>query len=54
MAKLFGLGDECIEKFNEDIKDPNSIFQKINKVFDFLPLAALVEEKILCVHGFIG
>lgn len=27
MTRIYGLGDECIEKLNEDIKDPNSIFQ---------------------------
>ena len=54
MSKVYGLGDECIEKFNEDIKDPNSIFNRINKVFEYMPLAAVCEDKILCIHGFIG
>jgi hypothetical protein len=38
-------------RLNEDINDPNSVYQKVNKVFDMLPLAALVEEKILCLHA---
>ena len=54
MTKYYGLADECYEKFNEDMKDPNSIYQRINKVFDFLPLAAVCEDRILCMHGFIG
>lgn len=54
MTKIFGLGDECTEKFDEDIKDPNSVFARINRVFEYMPLAALVEERILCVHGGIG
>eukprot|EP00335_Anophryoides_haemophila_P000335 CAMPEP_0204821674 /NCGR_PEP_ID=MMETSP1018-20131115/49248_1 /ASSEMBLY_ACC=CAM_ASM_000518 /TAXON_ID=46462 /ORGANISM="Anophryoides haemophila, Strain AH6" /LENGTH=63 /DNA_ID=CAMNT_0051941045 /DNA_START=389 /DNA_END=580 /DNA_ORIENTATION=- len=54
MTKIFGLGDECAEKFNEDISDPNSIFSRLNRIFDYMPIAALVEERILCVHGGIG
>lgn len=54
MTRIFGLGDECIEKFGEDINDPNSIFVKINKVFEYMPLVAIVEDRILCVHGGIG
>jgi len=54
MTKIFGMGDECIDKFNEDITDPNSIFVKINKIFEYMPLVALVEDRILCVHGGIG
>jgi protein phosphatase len=52
--KIWGFGDECVLKFGEDLNDPNSVFQKINKVFEYLPLAALVDEKILCLHGGIG
>lgn len=54
MTKVYGLGDECIEKLKEDITDPKSVFAKINKVFEYMPLAAVVEDKILCVHGGIG
>lgn len=51
MNKVQGFADECIVRLNEDINDPNSVYQKVNKVFDMLPLAALVEEKILCLHA---
>ena len=39
---------------NEDLNDPNSIFQRINRVFEYMPLAALIEDKILAVSGGKG
>ncbi len=51
---MLGFADECFVKFGDDINDPNSVFQRINRVFDYLPIAALIEEKILAVHGGIG
>jgi protein phosphatase len=27
---------------------------RINKLFDWLPLAAIIEDRILCLHGGIG
>ena len=52
--EFYGLGDECTEKLKEDIKDENSIFKKINGVFDHLPFGVLVDNTILCIHGGIG
>lgn len=52
--KIYGFADECYVKFLEDIMDPQSVYQRINRVFEFMPLAALIEDKILCVHGGIG
>ena len=34
--------------------EENSVFQKINQVFDYLPLAGIIENNILCVNGGIG
>ena len=52
--KIYGFAEECVAKFGEDITDPNSIFQKMNKVFEYLPLAAVIDNKFFCVHGGIG
>lgn len=51
---VLGFEEECAEKLVEDTKNPNSIFQRINRVFEYMPLAAVIENKLLCVHGGIG
>ena len=50
----YGLGQECIDRLSDDIRDPQSIFVNINKAFDLLPFGVLVDNNILMVHGGIG
>lgn len=51
----FGFADECRIRLGEDaIEYENSIFNNVNKVFDWLPMAAVIENRILCLHGGIG
>ena len=50
----YGLGQECIDRLSDDIRDPLSIFANINKAFDLLPFGVLVDNNILMVHGGIG
>lgn len=38
----------------EDPTDHDSVFNKINDFFDWLPLAAVIEDRIVCLHGGIG
>jgi protein phosphatase len=53
--RIFGFAEECVSKMGDDLEDiENSVFHKINNVFDHLPLAAVVEDQIFCVHGGIG
>lgn len=52
--KIYGFADECQIRFKENPNDPNSVFSKVNKVFEHLPLAAVVARKIFCVHSGIG
>lgn len=47
--RKLGLFEDCDKRLD----DP-SIYNKINVVFDLLPLGCLVDNKILCVHGGIG
>ena len=52
--QLKGLAEECTLKFQEDPNSPGSIFSRLNTLFEYLPLAAVVGDLILCVHGGIG
>ncbi|BFI43553.1 protein phosphatase [Marchantia polymorpha subsp. ruderalis] len=49
---LFGFRIECIERMGE--KEGIWAWQRINSLFNWLPLAALIEKKIICMHGGIG
>lgn len=57
--RYLGFGEECARRLEEDITQPNSVFAKINDMFEYLPLAAIVSDKstqnkVFCVHGGIG
>lgn len=30
------------------------MFRRVNALFEWLPLATIIEEKIICLHGGIG
>ena len=49
--EMYGFQDECLARLG-----PAGIrvFAAVNKAFDWLPVAAIVEHKIFCVHGGIG
>ncbi|XP_071701460.1 serine/threonine-protein phosphatase BSL1-like [Rutidosis leptorrhynchoides] len=49
---LFGFRLECIERMGEN--DGIWAWQRFNQMFNHLPLAALIEQKIICMHGGIG
>ena len=49
---LFGFRLECIERLGE----PHGVWAwtRLNALFNYLPLAALIEDRVLCMHGGIG
>ena len=50
----FGFLDECQIRLDEDPLLDDSVFSIINEFFEYLPLAAIIEDQILCLHGGIG
>jgi len=46
ITKVYGFYDEVLKKYGN--ANPWQLFTDL---FDYLPLAALVEGKLLCVHG---
>ncbi len=52
--RVFGFAEECEERLEDDVDDMSSVFRTINGLFEWLPLAALIDGRILCLHGGIG
>lgn len=50
----FGFLDECENRLQENADLPESVFNRINNLFEYLPLGCLIENVILCLHGGIG
>ena len=46
-SQMYGFYDECFKKYGNS---PN-MYNTFMDLFDFLPLCALIENKILCLHG---
>ena len=52
---IFGFSDECDSRLlKESSGEDINVFEIINEFFEYLPLAAVIEDKILCLHGGIG
>jgi serine/threonine-protein phosphatase 2A catalytic subunit len=46
-TQIYGFYDECYQKYGST----SEVWKYFMDLFDFLPLCALVEKKIFCLHG---
>nr|XP_049708096.1 uncharacterized protein LOC110382239 [Helicoverpa armigera] len=51
IQKMFTFYNECLIKYGD--LEGNKIWNAINNVFDVLPLAAVIDDKVFCCHGGI-
>lgn len=50
-----GLANECESRFkDESPRKCKAVFNKLNEVFEYLPLACIINEKVLCLPSGIG
>ena len=45
ITKIYGFYDECQKRYNI------GLWKKFEEAFNMLPVAALIDDKILCMHG---
>ena len=43
----YGFHVECLKKYNQS----STVWLYINEMFDYLPLAAVIDNKLFCIHG---
>lgn len=44
--RSYGFYDECIRKYGNEI-----VWTNISKLYNYMPICSLIDDKIFCVHG---
>eukprot|EP00928_Gymnodinium_smaydae_P061957 TRINITY_DN45907_c0_g1_i1.p1 TRINITY_DN45907_c0_g1~~TRINITY_DN45907_c0_g1_i1.p1 ORF type:complete len:747 (-),score=145.42 TRINITY_DN45907_c0_g1_i1:77-2317(-) len=48
----YGFRDECLQKYPGP--EGSSLFDEVAQAYSWMPLAAVVEDRVLCIHGGLG
>jgi protein phosphatase len=51
---IYGFRDECRRRLKEETEEPDSCWNRFNRAFEWMPVGAVIEERVLCLHGGIG
>mmetsp|Transcript_8175 Transcript_8175/g.19342 ORF Transcript_8175/g.19342 Transcript_8175/m.19342 type:complete len:312 (+) Transcript_8175:213-1148(+) len=46
ITQVYGFYSECVKRYGEPL-----VWKEITDLFDFLPVASLIDDAIFCVHG---
>ena len=46
ITRMYGFYDECLRKYGS-----LNVWKYCTEIFDYLALAAIIEDRIFCVHG---
>eukprot|EP00929_Paragymnodinium_shiwhaense_P016536 TRINITY_DN12494_c0_g1_i9.p1 TRINITY_DN12494_c0_g1~~TRINITY_DN12494_c0_g1_i9.p1 ORF type:complete len:538 (-),score=87.84 TRINITY_DN12494_c0_g1_i9:284-1897(-) len=50
----YGFRKECADRLKEDTYAPDSTYNMFNDSFDWMAISAIIEDRIICLHGGIG
>lgn len=51
---IYGFRVECQRRLQEDPDEASSCWGRFNATFEWLPCGALIENRIICIHGGLG
>lgn len=46
ITQVYGFYEECLRKYQK-----SQVWKEVTDMFDYLPIGALIDNNILCVHG---
>jgi len=46
VTRVYGFYDECVRKYGNA-----NVWKYVTDAFDFMPLSAVIDEQVFCVHG---